>query len=126
MVERGIATLAVMGQTWEDSRPEVSDSESNDLQEKWAADQAAIGRAFAALLQQVWLAPLSTQVSLMTWLKLTLGVLFWRKSQLESLNGFLETIPVMISLMRWNLFYLKFLKCFTVAVTIKCPDCMHF
>ncbi|CAK8563851.1 unnamed protein product [Lathyrus sativus] len=61
VVERGIATLAVMGQTWEDSRPEVSDSESNDLQEKWAADQAAIGRAFAALLQQVWLTPLSTQ-----------------------------------------------------------------
>jgi hypothetical protein len=53
-----------MGQTWEDSRPEVSDSESNDFQEKWAADQAAIGRAFAALLQQVWLTPLSTQVSL--------------------------------------------------------------
>ncbi|CAK8541258.1 unnamed protein product [Lathyrus sativus] len=50
-----------MGQTWEDSRPEVSDSESNDLQEKWGADQAAIGRAFAALLQQVWLTPLFTQ-----------------------------------------------------------------
>ncbi|KAK2358448.1 ARM repeat superfamily protein [Trifolium repens] len=61
VVERGIAALAVMGQTWEDSRPEVSESESNDFQEKWAADQKAIGRAFAALLQQVWLTPLSTQ-----------------------------------------------------------------
>ncbi|CAJ2650143.1 importin beta-like SAD2 homolog [Trifolium pratense] len=61
VVEHGIAALAVMGQTWEDSRPEVSDSESNDFQEKWAADQAAISRAFAALLQQVWLTPLSTQ-----------------------------------------------------------------
>lgn len=61
VVERGIAALAVMGQTWEDSRPEVSDSESNDLHEKWAVDQAAVGKAFAALLQQVWLTPLSTQ-----------------------------------------------------------------
>lgn len=105
MVERGIATLAVMGQTWEESRPEVSDSESNDLQEKWVADQAAIGRAFAALLQQVWLTPLSIQVSFRAWLNLIfLGVLFWKKSQLESLNGFLETIAVMISLVRWNSF----------------------
>lgn len=62
MVERGIAALAVMGQTWEDSRPEVS--ELNGVQEKWVADQAAIGKAFAALLQQVWLTPICTQVSL--------------------------------------------------------------
>ncbi|XP_004508096.1 uncharacterized protein [Cicer arietinum] len=59
VVERGIAALAVMGQTWEDSRPEVS--ELNGVQEKWVADQAAIGKAFAALLQQVWLTPICTQ-----------------------------------------------------------------
>ncbi|PNX87679.1 hypothetical protein L195_g043773 [Trifolium pratense] len=52
VVEHGIAALAVMGQTWEDSRPEVSDSESIHFQGKWAADQAEIGRAFAVLLHQ--------------------------------------------------------------------------
>ncbi|CAJ2645428.1 unnamed protein product [Trifolium pratense] len=59
VVEHGIAALAVMGQTWEDSRPEVSDSESIHFQGKWAADQAEIGRAFAVLLHQVWLTPSS-------------------------------------------------------------------
>lgn len=66
MVERGIAALAVMGLTWEDSRPE--ESESNDSQKKWAVGQVAIGRAFAALLQQAWLTPLCSQVSLSAFL----------------------------------------------------------
>ena len=83
MVERGIAALAVMGQTWEDSRPEESDSESNDLQEKWAVDQAVIGKAFAALLQQVWLTPLSTQVSLGALLNLNLIFLRVREGKLR-------------------------------------------
>ncbi|KAK7264768.1 hypothetical protein RJT34_32378 [Clitoria ternatea] len=58
VVERAIAALAVMGQTWEDSRPE--ESESDESREKWTAGQVTIGRAFAALLQQTWLTPLST------------------------------------------------------------------
>ncbi|KAK7363423.1 hypothetical protein VNO77_05566 [Canavalia gladiata] len=58
VVERAIAALAVMSQTWEDSRPE--ESESDESREKWAAGHVAIGRAFAALLQQAWLTPLHT------------------------------------------------------------------
>ncbi|MED6179892.1 hypothetical protein PIB30_004946 [Stylosanthes scabra] len=58
VVEHAIAALAVIGQTWEDSKPE--ESESNDSLEKWAAGQATIGRGFAALLQQAWLTPLYT------------------------------------------------------------------
>lgn len=69
MVERAIAALAVMGQTWEESRPE--ESESNESREKWAAGQATIGRAFAALLQQAWLTPLCTLVSLSAFLNCT-------------------------------------------------------
>ncbi|XP_027330151.1 importin beta-like SAD2 isoform X2 [Abrus precatorius] len=58
VVERAIAALAIMGHTWVDSRPE--ESESEESREKWATGQAAIGRAFAALLQQAWLTPLCT------------------------------------------------------------------
>ncbi|KAJ1403033.1 Importin-beta, N-terminal domain [Sesbania bispinosa] len=53
VVERAVAALAVMGQTWENSKPE--ESESNDSREKWAAGQVTMGRAFAALLHQAWL-----------------------------------------------------------------------
>ncbi|RZC04328.1 Importin beta-like SAD2-like isoform B [Glycine soja] len=58
VVERAIAALAVMGQTWEDSRPE--ESESDESREKWATGKVAIARTFAALLQQAWLTPLCT------------------------------------------------------------------
>ncbi|KAK7388057.1 hypothetical protein VNO78_22860 [Psophocarpus tetragonolobus] len=58
VVERAIAALAVMGQTWEDSRPE--ESESDESRETWAMGQVAIARAFASLLQQAWLTPLCT------------------------------------------------------------------
>ncbi|XP_015944961.1 importin beta-like SAD2 homolog [Arachis duranensis] len=58
VVERAIAALAVIGQTWEDCRRE--ESESIDSLEMWDAGQASIGRSFAALLQQAWLTPLST------------------------------------------------------------------
>lgn len=64
MVVRAFAALAVMARTWESSKPEESESESNLSHEKWAAGQATIGRAFAELLQQAWLAPLCTLVSL--------------------------------------------------------------
>lgn len=66
MVERAIAALAVMGQTWEDSRPE--ESESDESREKWATGKVAIARTFAALLQQAWLTPLCTLVSLSAFL----------------------------------------------------------
>ncbi|XP_019464240.1 PREDICTED: importin beta-like SAD2 homolog isoform X1 [Lupinus angustifolius] len=56
VVERAIAALAVMGQTWEDSRPE--ESKLNESQEKWDVGQLAIGRTFASLLQQAWLTPI--------------------------------------------------------------------
>lgn len=62
MVESAIGALAVMGQTWENSRPEESDSDES--RDKWTADHVTIARAFAALLQQAWLAPLCTLVSL--------------------------------------------------------------
>ncbi|XP_020226880.1 importin beta-like SAD2 [Cajanus cajan] len=58
VVERAIAALAVMGQTWEGSRPE--ESELDESREKWAAGQVAVGRAFAALLHQAWLTPQCT------------------------------------------------------------------
>ncbi|RDX78950.1 Importin beta-like SAD2-like protein [Mucuna pruriens] len=58
VVERAIAALAVMGQTWEESRPE--ESESDESREKWAVGHVAIARAFAALLQQAWFTPLCT------------------------------------------------------------------
>ncbi|XP_057416907.1 importin beta-like SAD2 homolog isoform X2 [Lotus japonicus] len=58
VVEHAIAALAVMSQTWENSRPE--ESESSESHEKWTADQVAISRAFTALLQQAWLTPLCT------------------------------------------------------------------
>ena len=55
-----------MGQTWEDSRPE--ESESDESRQNWALGQVAIARAFAALLQQAWLTPLCTLVSLSAFL----------------------------------------------------------
>ncbi|QCD80116.1 Armadillo-type fold [Vigna unguiculata] len=58
VVESAIGALAVMGQTWENSRPEESDSDES--RDKWTADHVTIARAFAALLQQAWLAPLCT------------------------------------------------------------------
>ncbi|TKY54297.1 Importin beta SAD [Spatholobus suberectus] len=58
VVERAIAALAVMGQTWENSRSE--ESESDKSHEKGAMGQVAIGRAFSLLLQQAWLTPLCT------------------------------------------------------------------
>jgi len=58
VVERAIAALAVMGQTWENSRPEESES-----LDKWTMDHVTIARAFAALLQQAWLTPLNTLVN---------------------------------------------------------------
>ncbi|KAL2338903.1 hypothetical protein Fmac_013349 [Flemingia macrophylla] len=58
VVERAIAALAVMGHTWEGSRPE--ESELDESHEKWAVGQVAVGRAFAALLHRAWLTPLCT------------------------------------------------------------------
>ncbi|KAK7348003.1 hypothetical protein VNO80_22551 [Phaseolus coccineus] len=55
VVERAIAALAVMGQTWENSRPEESEA-----LDKWTMDHVTIARAFASLLQQAWLTPLCT------------------------------------------------------------------
>ncbi|KAL9325705.1 hypothetical protein ACSQ67_006350 [Phaseolus vulgaris] len=55
VVERAIAALAVMGQTWENSRPEESEA-----LDKWTMDHVTIARAFATLLQQAWLTPLCT------------------------------------------------------------------
>jgi len=63
VVERAIAALAVMGQTWENSRPEESEA-----LDKWTMDHVTIARAFATLLQQAWLTPLCTLVSLSSFL----------------------------------------------------------
>ncbi|XP_030507161.2 importin beta-like SAD2 homolog [Cannabis sativa] len=53
MVEKGIAALAVIAQSWENSLSE----ESEDSSEKWASGRAAVGRSFSALLQQAWFTP---------------------------------------------------------------------
>ncbi|XP_047169798.1 importin beta-like SAD2 isoform X1 [Vigna umbellata] len=55
VVESAIGALAVMGQTWENSRPEESDLD--EARDKWTADHVTIARAFAELLQQAWLTP---------------------------------------------------------------------
>lgn len=64
VVVRAFATLAVMARTWESFEPEELKSDSNMSPEKWASGQATICGAFAELLQQAWLAPLCTVVSL--------------------------------------------------------------
>ncbi|KAL3505566.1 hypothetical protein ACH5RR_030948 [Cinchona calisaya] len=56
MVERGLATLAVMGQCWEDAVPE--EIEENGSSQMWASGQEAIKKAFSDLLQHAWLRPL--------------------------------------------------------------------
>ena len=51
-----------MAQSWENSMPE--EAEQNDSSEKWMAGQAAIAKALSALLQQAWLTPIHSLVSL--------------------------------------------------------------
>ncbi|CAK7326263.1 unnamed protein product [Dovyalis caffra] len=56
VVERGFATLAVMSQSWENFIPE--ETEQIESSEKWVCGRTAIGKAFSALLEQAWLAPM--------------------------------------------------------------------
>ncbi|KAH9684060.1 Importin N-terminal domain-containing protein [Citrus sinensis] len=64
VVERGFAALALMAQSWENFlREEVELDQSSG---KWESGQAAIAKAFSALLQQAWLThiqPLECEVS---------------------------------------------------------------
>lgn len=62
MVERGFAALALMAQSWENFlREEVELDQSSG---KWESGQAAIAKAFSALLQQAWLTHIQPLVSL--------------------------------------------------------------
>ncbi|KAH9766423.1 Importin N-terminal domain-containing protein [Citrus sinensis] len=64
VVERGFAALALMAQYWENFLHE--EVELDQSSGKWESGQAAIAKAFSALLQQAWLThiqPLECEVS---------------------------------------------------------------
>lgn len=61
MVERGLAALAVMSQSWEESMPEEIEQNESAV---WLSGQATIAKAFSSLLQHAWITSIQPMVRL--------------------------------------------------------------
>lgn len=93
MVERGFAALALMAQSWENFlREEVEVVQSSG---KWESGQAAIAKAFSALLQQAWLPHIRPLVSLSFIHHLTTWLFFF-SPRAESVVSYCHDIFIFI------------------------------